>query len=401
MTVAPPVVPTAPPPVADDPIDVVEPVVSVHRFPGRFLHATADRVTFLGTDPNGSAVVVGRRLNHPRPPLVDEDDGFRTPVPAGEAMWCADHVVVTGAREAFAVGPDGKVEWVFTLPGRPDEREALVGVLGVDGAKVLIASQFTPAADDKDEKPVGRVFWFDRTTGRMTDCVTFPGGFGAAAPLLDLQAKNLYAVLGGSLSSVHGGALCYDLGTGQKRWSQRSPRGPVGHPAASSGGVLFSTDRLEFATAERREMVADSTLTAPAAVRDGLVYAGLKGAAAPRLAALNPGASQQHVWSRNLPAEVATTPVVSGASVYAVAGKVLYRLDRKTGATCWKKTLPLNDGEAVDGFTRSGDELWVSGKGFLVKVRNEPEPTKPPADADPKPVVPFAPPSVAPEVGGR
>ncbi|MBA4064634.1 MAG: hypothetical protein C0501_13155, partial [Isosphaera sp.] len=164
-------------------------MVTVHRFPGRFIHATALSVTFVGAEPDDTPVLVSRALV--RSPFLGDLDVFRTPVPAGEAKWCVDHVVVTGSREAVAVGPDGKVGWRFSLPGKPDPREGLVGVLGTDGPRVLIASQFTPAADDKDEKPVGRVFWFDRATGRMTQCVAFPGGFGTARPLADVPGKKL------------------------------------------------------------------------------------------------------------------------------------------------------------------------------------------------------------------
>lgn len=187
---------------------------------------------------------------------------------------------------------------------------------------------------------------------------------------------------------------CSSLATGQPKWSHPSPGGTLDRPAVHPDGVVLSGAHLASVTAPGRSEVFPSVkLTAPAGVRGHTAYAGLRGSnGANMLVGRQLGLGQQ-LWVRDLPAEVAATPVATARAVYVVASRVLYRLDPKTAATCWKKTLPLGEGEVVDELTQSGDELWVSGAGFVARVRNETPLAKddlgaPPAELTPPPPAP-------------
>jgi hypothetical protein len=386
-----PNIPLTPAMVRIDVNEIVEPIAEVHRLSGRFLHATSERVMYLDTELNrvGLPAIVSHSLKKPIPPLA-VDEQFRTPVPAGDAQWCLDHVVVAGIREVVAVDIDGKVEWRFTLPGKPDARESLLGVIGNDGPKVLIASQFNDP-DNKQEKPFGRVFGFDRITGRLIDCTTFAGGFHDV-PLVDLSTKELFAFHGPEL-------VCFDLISGQKMWSRPAPRDGIrtkvsGYP----GGVLLAEHNLGSVTAQGwRILRHEINAAVPAAVRDGIVYAvgQMPGISFCVQAVESRVASP--IWSRAMPSAINMMPVVTESSVYVVAGKVLYRLDRATGSICWKKTLPLNEGEEITEFKQHGNELWLSGFGVYVRVRNQSDPI-PEAKPSfvPRPELPIPPPSAIP-----
>jgi outer membrane protein assembly factor BamB len=393
------VAPTPQPAVVAVASEIVEPVSEIYRFPGRFIHATKDKVFYLDRESNreGWWTLVSQCL------ASSTKEQIRVSIPAGDVQWCVDHFIVAGVREVVAVSLEGKVEWRFTLPGKPDSRESLLGIVGNDLGKVFIASQFNENPEKRGQSYC-RVFAFGTESGRLIDCVTFAVNIpNSERPLIDLETKEFFSVKADEV-------ICFDLATGREKWNRKNLNSDVpgkngntndNRVSLSSiyhGSVIHhdkrftwllnqSTQRPLISTgstpAPSQSFIAAASATAPFATYEGIIYAPVHHADGSGSSLSTLPLSLQHpAWKTAIPEEITVKPVVTKGSVYVVAGHTLYRIDRGTGTVCWKKRYPIK--EQITEIQLNGTELWLSGQGFLVRVQNE----KDSAEVEPKAIPP-------------
>lgn len=353
--------------------EIVEPVASVHRFDGKYLGGDARHALIYAETGDGKAEVRCRPLAATIP-NADEDakaEAKSVAVPVGKTAYHSGRAFVITPRELLAIDSDCGIDWTFSLSGKADNGERLLGVAGFHAGKVLVASHHDPKPGTS-EKSSGRVLGFDMASGRQVQFVTIEGGFDAnPSLLLDTHGQLLYA-LGNERVSVYPLSTEFVAGT-----ALPFPAMPATHLRAHAGTVTATTPsgfgmiwNGKFSIPKR-----DFAGTAPTArgVKDGeFVYAPGKSPAGEFILAAVPLAAKPE-WTIPVAKAITAPPLLRGASVYFVAGEVLYRADAKTGAVCWKLTLPLGPTDALTDLTFADGELHASGAGVLVRVADRRE----------------------------
>lgn len=361
-------------------VDITEPVTTVHRFEGRYLGGDKSRTLLYRATGPDTAEIQSCPLANPIPAADTEakDDVRRIEVPAGAAVWHGGRVFLTTKRELLVIDSECRTDWKFTLPGRPDNGERLLGVAGFDGNKAVVASHHDPKAGS-GEKPSGHVLTLDVATGRQFDLATITGGFGGSDKLfVDERSHGLVVIRGGMVYA------CYPVGRHQD-WNQ-PVQTPAAHVTVAHGTVFVGTVTAITATdpSGSRTLLGQTAATAPLAVQIekesdiARVFAPFKAQAGHfALASINLNASGHQpplLWIARTPGEVTVAPIARRQSVYFVAGNAVYRLNAADGAVCWKQTVSLKPGEALNELTFTDGELRASGPGVLVRVAERAEP---------------------------
>lgn len=352
--------------------EIVEPVASVHRFDGKYLGGDARHALVYAETGDGKAEVRCRPLAAAIP-NADEDapsEAKSLAVPAGKTAYHGGRAFITAPREMLVVNAECQVEWRFVLPGKADSGEALLNVAGFRDGKVLVVSN-RPAADGK--KPLGRVYTLDATTGEAVALETLSESFQPKTEFHLAPTGQLVAV-GGSRVFVHG------MSVGNE-FAASVPAFPAAHAAlVAREGVFVSTpngmgiaNSHEFAV-----LLSGSTATATPTFRGKLdrfdrplLFAPIKRGEQFALAVI--GYSDRPEWTIPVANAITAPPLLRGSSVYFVAGEVLYRADAKTGAVCWKLTLPLAPTDVLTDLTFADGGLHASGAGVLVRVADRRE----------------------------
>jgi outer membrane protein assembly factor BamB len=371
------------PPPPDEPA-ITEPVVTVHRFAGKYLGDDGRRVLLYTETGPGKAVVESRLLedvltltNH-----SPKDEGKRAEIPAGKTARFGGRAFIATPRGLIVYSTGGEFEWRFLLPGKDDNGETLLGVAGFHDGKVYVVSR--QKAQAKSDPAPGRVYAFEVESGRLAGFRTVAGGFDADAKLsVDGSNKTLVAVDPAQVTA-------YPLASNDDGWTLPVPSTPLTQAAAADGSVCGTTPGGVIA-AHRQQVVAlldGQTGTAPPAMRlddataaGGHVYVPVKTAAGQFALTAVERNARGLPWTFPVAKAITVAPVLRGRSVYFVAGNVLYRVNAATGAICWKYTLPLKADDVLDELAFAGSELRASGPGLLVRVADRPEPPAAPAPA--------------------
>lgn len=353
----------APPPEPE----ITEPVASVHRFEGKYLGGDA-RHAFVYVEIGGDAEVQYRPLTNaiPNADEIAKNEAKSTAVPIGKATYHSGRAFVTTPRELLVINTDCRTEWRFALPGKPDNGETLLDVVGFRDGKVSIASNQT-AADGK--KSLGRVYVLDAATGGAVSLATVADGFDPKATLIPAGDSQLISV-GTSQATVH--SL-----SGGPSVAVKSLLFPVTHAVPFSAGVCVSAHIVgtisgsEFlgiwgasGTAPTRQDRENSRLFfAPCKSREDKLFL-----VAAERGKYGDSRENRSKWILHVEKAITTQPLLRGASVYFVAGDVLYRASAETGTVCWKLTLPLAATDTLTDLTFADGELRASGPGVLVRV---------------------------------
>lgn len=382
-------VPLAPAKPPEPEPQITEPVATVHRFKGKYLGGDGFRALVYVETGDGKAEVQSRPLADAIPPAdaKAKDDVKRIEVPAGEATYHAGRVFLTTTRELLVIDGECHTDWRFTLPGKADNGEKLLGVAGFYSGCVVVASQHEDnPGNGPNVKRTGRTLTFDIATGRQVGFATIKDGFDPNAKMsLDAPNGVLFAV-GDSRYTV------YQLASGAERWT--APIAPRAKNVTASNGIVFATADwcvgMPGRGANGFETLADyATGTAPArfvatANGTGRAFVPLQNTDGQNALAhykVRAGGSTVEWWAR-VPNEITTLPMVRGQSVYfltcsAVGSATVYRVNAVDGAICWKHTLAMNVGETLTDLAFVGNELRASGPGVLVRVAERAAPPVP------------------------
>jgi len=163
------------------------------------------------------------------------------------------------------------------------------------GAPLVIGDLVLAGTDDRDPGGIGRLYAFERDTGRLRWKVE--AGRGVMADLVH-RGSRLYVV------TLTDEIRCIDVGSGRTLWSHRSQ------------AVLDSSQSVGF-------------ITTPAFAGDQVIFGGQDGA----IVALEPERGTPR-WSRTVSSPLQSAVVDSGNSVYlATRDQRLLRLDTRDGHT--------------------------------------------------------------------
>jgi hypothetical protein len=362
-------------------LEILEPVAMVHRLAGKYLGGDGRRALVYVETGNGKAEVQSRPLASaiPQADAKAKDDVKRIELPAGKAAGFEGRAFLVTPREFLVIDADCRIDWRFSLPGKPDSGEELVGVAAFYDGKVLLASRQGPQPGDKGEPLPGRFYTLEIATGRQVGFATVPGGFGPETQFaFNAPAKVLY-----SLSNRN--ILAYGFDDLHQLWKAELAA-PVAFPAAGTSGLIATLPTGVGVIHEGgfARFLPDAAGTAPAAEvfaknREHVFIPARSKAGEYSLSAFeSTGVPHPALkWELPLKQPITTRPVLRGTSVYFVAGGVLHRVNAATGAVCWKQTLALRPGEELTELVFVGDELRASGPGVLVRVADRGEPPAP------------------------
>jgi outer membrane protein assembly factor BamB len=376
----------APPPAPE----IAEPVVTVHRFTGKYLGGDSQRALVYVETGAGKAEVQNRPLVTaiPEADADAKDDVKLIELPAGKAMQFERRVFVMTPRALFVVGTDCTLEWKFVLPGKDDNGETLLDVAGFHDGKAFLASQQIPPANKEKEGATGRVYTLDIASGRLVAFTTITGGFDTDAKLI-LDGSNTLVSLSAARAQVH--VLYADVSGSPIQ----IPALPISHATVRNGMICATTPKGVIAAHPRTwsgVLLADAAGTAPAVLHgqgstDSLYVPVKTSAGHFALAAFNQFGNP--LWNLPVPKAITIAPVSQGQSVFFISGTALYRVNAATGAICWKNTLPVNPHDALTELAFVGGEIRASGPGLVVRVAERPEPQ--PAVAPPRALAPAGP----------
>jgi len=393
----PPPPPAPPAPVPES--GILEPVVTVHRFAGKYLGGDQRRLlTYIETG-DGKAEIQSRPFAEaiPNADVKANDDVKRIEVPAGKVAQYDSRVFLMTPRELLVVNVNCEIDWRFTLPGKPDNGEKLLVVAGFQDGEVYLASQqdTRPGANDK---PIGRVYAFDVVTGRQVGFATIADGFHSDAKLTMGPKGVIFSFRPLEIRA-------YEVATGRDFWRDGTLPQPMSH-GTTNGNLVIATTATGIQVFRRGTPIPQTILgargTAPAAINfdhsrgTGWAYLPIKTQEGANLLCGYNDIERFNKWSVPASQEITVAPVFQGTSVYFLGGKTLYRVNAETGAICWKNTLPLNPGEVLTELAFVGGELQASGPGVLVRIADRGE--QPKAKPEVQNERPIVVPSIAPLV---
>ncbi len=351
--------------------------MTVHRFDGKYLCCDRDRALVYVQTGQDKAEIQSRPLASaiPAADVNAKSDVKRIEVPAGETVAHNGKVFHSTARELLVIDTECRIDWRFALPGKADNGEQLLGVVGFHDGKMFLVSRNEPKGSPLER--TDHVYTLDVTTGRQTGFTTLRGGFGDQ-PKFSSQAGIIFAA-----STT--GVIRYSVAEQRQTWMTKL--GSVARHQSAGHDCLFATLISGFGAVHESGnevfLSPPSEATAPATpffIDKTREY----GLLAPARWGLNSYSlvlfkyrnleHRSQIWQLPVKDAVTTAPVIHKDSVYFVSGKVVYRASAATGAVCWKQTVSLNANESLTDLVLVDGELRASGGGVLVRVADRVDP---------------------------
>lgn len=378
-TASAPPAPSQPPKPPAPPIEseIVEPVAAVHRFTGKYLGGDGAHALVYVETGDRKAEIQKRPLGSPIP-LADVDapsEVKRLAVPAGRVTAHGGRAFLTTRRELLVVTADCEIDWRFTLPGRPDNGESLLDVVGFTDGTVLLASHEELRPGDK-EPAVGRFYTLDVASGRQV-------AFATTEPFDPATRFEFHSPSRAGYAVSPRGVRAYSSGHSQEGWRTRLAVPPRHTTATYEALCATLPEGIGLVHSRGIHLIQPgATGTAPAtyshANYERRLFVPSRSKAGEHALAAFPstGGPDAVQWRVPVAKPITAPPVRHGTSVYFVAGNLLYRVGADTGAVYWKLTLPLNADETLTALAFADGELRASGPGLFVRVTDRSEPRR-------------------------